>query len=114
MPWIKQDDCIGCGLCVENCPQNTILMREDKADIDMTNCIRCGQCHDICPQNAVAHDKERVPIEVKANREDAKRLIACCPDSEHKKGFLKKLERDFEDKLKILHESMAEIKKLQI
>jgi ferredoxin len=47
MLWISVEDCDGCGICVEECPVNTITM-EEKAEIDMDESIRCGICHDVC------------------------------------------------------------------
>ena len=60
MPWIKGEDCIGCGICVENCPVGTISLENDVAVIDMVNCIHCGICHDTCPKLAVRHDSEKI------------------------------------------------------
>lgn len=67
MPWIKVEDCIGCGDCVEACPVDAIVMADEVAVIDMGDCIRCGTCHDACPQGAVRHDGEKIPAEVDAN-----------------------------------------------
>jgi len=67
MPWVKLEDCIGCGICVEECPVDVISMEDEKAKIDMDNCIRCGICHDVCPQDAIRHDSEKIPQEVEAN-----------------------------------------------
>ena len=54
---IIQDNCLGCGLCVKNCPTNAI---EEKVDIDkkfvinQEKCIKCGSCMDVCPDKAKA------------------------------------------------------------
>ena len=50
---VRQDLCIGCGLCGENCPQEAILVQNGKAWIDRTRCNRCGICFGICPQRAI-------------------------------------------------------------
>jgi len=36
--------CIGCRLCVSNCPVNAISMRKGVAYIDPQKCISCGIC----------------------------------------------------------------------
>ena len=65
MPWIKQDMCTGCSVCVNECPVGAIELTGDGfAEIDEAECIRCGRCHDVCPQEAVRHDGERIPQEV--------------------------------------------------
>ncbi len=45
--------CIGCGLCVENCPVQTINQVDGLARIDLTDCIRCYCCHEMCPEQAI-------------------------------------------------------------
>jgi len=78
MPWVDDDDCVGCGLCVDNCPVGTISLEEGKAVINMGGCIRCGTCHDICQREAVKHDSEKIPEEVANNIEYSKRLMDAC------------------------------------
>ncbi|MGD8387459.1 MAG: 4Fe-4S binding protein [Desulfobacteraceae bacterium] len=78
MPWIKVEDCTGCGICVEECPADAIAMESDTALIDMTECIRCGTCHDVCPEEAVRHDSETIPLDVAENVAYAKRCAEAC------------------------------------
>lgn len=40
--------CMGCGVCVGQCPNNSITIKKEKAVIGNT-CIHCGACIDICP-----------------------------------------------------------------
>lgn len=52
------DKCIGCRLCMRDCPSNAITIRKvgDKqfqADMDLGRCIYCAQCVDTCPKKAL-------------------------------------------------------------
>ena len=35
MPWVDKDKCVGCGICIRECPVDAIFMKEGKAIIDM-------------------------------------------------------------------------------
>ena len=35
MPWIDQEKCTGCKVCIEKCLVDTILMEDEKAKINM-------------------------------------------------------------------------------
>ena len=53
---MKNETCTACGLCVAECPQGAIHIRNKKvtervAVIDEMLCNHCGKCEKICPQN---------------------------------------------------------------
>jgi len=76
MPWVNEDLCVSCGVCVDDCPVGAITLKENqKAVINDDVCIRCGRCHEICPEEAVRHDGERIPEEVAANTEKTINLL---------------------------------------
>jgi len=75
MPWVNEGMCVGCGVCVEECPVEAITIPEETAVIDEEKCIRCGRCHDVCPEEAVRHDSERIPQEIEANLDWTSRLL---------------------------------------
>ena len=88
MPWVDEEKCVACGICVEECPVDAIEMKDGTAWIDMDECIKCGKCHEVCPENAVRHDKERIPREVEANVEMVKRNINYFSDEDVKQACL--------------------------
>lgn len=67
MPWVDKTECSGCGVCVDECPVDTISIVDGKAEIEMKDCIRCGVCHVACPLKSIKHDSELIPDEVDAN-----------------------------------------------
>lgn len=52
-PEINKKKCVGCGECVQCCPQKTIAIVNKKARIDKKNCILCYCCQELCPKKAV-------------------------------------------------------------
>ncbi|NPV92567.1 MAG: 4Fe-4S binding protein [Firmicutes bacterium] len=46
------DECISCGVCVEECPAEAISEGADKYEIDPEKCTSCGNCSEICPVGA--------------------------------------------------------------
>lgn len=51
--YIITDDCIGCGSCLDVCPQSCIDLTDGKAAIRQENCLHCGNCEKVCPVGAV-------------------------------------------------------------
>lgn len=52
-PVFNHDKCVGCGVCVESCPADTIDLINSKAVVDLDDCIRCFCCQELCSYNAV-------------------------------------------------------------
>ncbi len=46
--------CVGCGLCVKDCPAGNIRVEGQKARVLTQDCILCGHCAAICPKAAVS------------------------------------------------------------
>lgn len=46
------DACIGCGSCLEQCPQGCIEAGMP-CRIQQEHCLHCGNCHAVCPVHAV-------------------------------------------------------------
>jgi ferredoxin len=48
------DDCVGCGTCSDNfCMYHAISMKDDIASIDESKCMGCGRCVDVCPNQNI-------------------------------------------------------------
>lgn len=45
--------CIGCGICVKNCPAGAIKVENFHAIIDYEKCTGCGACMEKCPKKAI-------------------------------------------------------------
>lgn len=45
--------CIGCKICVKNCPADAITVTNFLAEIDQEKCTNCGQCVENCPQKSI-------------------------------------------------------------
>ena len=114
MPWIKEESCVGCEICVKECPVNAIIMNEDNiAVIDEDNCIRCGRCHDVCPQEAVRHDSERISREAEKNIKKVRVLLRRHYTEEDKqKEFLKRMMKYYKMQQKVLILSMEKLENL--
>jgi predicted aldo/keto reductase-like oxidoreductase len=50
---IVQAFCIGCGKCVETCPNMAMEVVDGKARNLKSKCILCGYCAPVCPQFAI-------------------------------------------------------------
>jgi len=51
---IKPYRCIGCGVCVQSCPCDTIRMKKGKAYIAyQEDCCACFFCVEDCPREAI-------------------------------------------------------------
>lgn len=52
---INKDECVGCGVCVDDCPSEAISMDgENIAVVNADECIDCGLCVDSCPTDAIS------------------------------------------------------------
>jgi ferredoxin len=52
MAHIITDDCIMCGACEAECPEEAISEGDDKYVIEASKCTDCGSCSDVCPTDA--------------------------------------------------------------
>jgi len=50
---VEKDKCNSCGICVKNCPQNNISLKDEKTPQWGSNCIACFYCEMKCAEEAV-------------------------------------------------------------
>ena len=50
------DDCLACGACVDECPNDAISEGDDIYVIDPEKCDECGTCVESCPSDAIVPD----------------------------------------------------------
>jgi ferredoxin len=56
---VRRDLCLGCGICVESCPQQAISIVSTTAHINQEQCNQCRRCLEVCPQGAIM---DMVPV----------------------------------------------------
>ena len=56
MAYKISDECIACGACAAECPQEAIAEGDGKYVIDPVKCIECGVCAETCPVGAPAQE----------------------------------------------------------
>jgi len=54
---VNDEDCIGCGTCVEKCPMEALKLEENIANVDENRCIGCGVCAHHCPERAMTLER---------------------------------------------------------
>ena len=109
MPWVNQDDCVACGVCVEECPVGAISIVNETALIGDEECIRCGRCHDVCPEDAVRHDSERIPQLIEANLDWTRRLLRHFHTPKEKRELIERLKRHFAKEKKVAEETIGRL-----
>ncbi len=117
MPWINKEMCMGCGICVNECPVGIISMEDNAAVIEMGGCIRCGICHTACPVNAVRHDSEKAPERVGANLKEVKEFMDACEeklgDESERLKCLKRMVKHYNNEKRIAEETLENLNSLK-
>jgi len=64
MVWVNQDFCVGCGNCIDSCPQAAVLFQSGKAWIDQKKCTECSICLKVCPCGAIIESYPSSPTDL--------------------------------------------------
>ena len=59
MAHVITDDCITCGACACECPEEAIREEGDKYVIDAELCTDCGSCMDQCTMEAIIEEETK-------------------------------------------------------
>lgn len=60
---INETQCVGCGLCVNDCPNACLSLEGNVAQTTGTGCIACGHCYAVCPRGAIRMEGYDCPEE---------------------------------------------------
>ena len=44
MPFVRNELCAGCGICIHECLVQAIRIEKGIAIIDQDKCVKCGKC----------------------------------------------------------------------
>ena len=50
---VNTEECVGCGICTDECPAGAIVLEKEKAKVDEDKCTDCATCADSCPNEAI-------------------------------------------------------------
>jgi len=74
---VNEEDCMGCGDCVERCQMDALTMEGDLVVRDIERCIGCGLCISVCPTEALRLElREEAPLPALDRREFNEALIS--------------------------------------
>lgn len=64
-PTVRENKCVGCGICEMRCPFGAIQIKDGKTCVDADKCMGCGDCVVGCPNRAlkmtIVHDVDWIP-----------------------------------------------------
>jgi Fe-S-cluster-containing hydrogenase component 2 len=58
---VKNELCIGCGVCTKACTTGAISVEAGKAQINQDVCLQCHRCVVVCPRGAIKEELSFTP-----------------------------------------------------
>ena len=56
---VDLETCVGCGLCMRDCPVSAVKVQKKKAVVDGEKCINCKVCIRCCPEGSMILEESR-------------------------------------------------------
>lgn len=56
---VDKETCVGCGTCVDACPEAAIELVDEIAVVDEDRCQECGDCVEACPTESITVEKTK-------------------------------------------------------
>ncbi len=69
---IDKNLCIGCGKCLQVCPNQAISIIQGKAEINQVFCSECYRCVEVCPREAIGDKISINVVEIRKSLQNAK------------------------------------------
>ena len=69
---VNRNLCIGCGKCLQVCPNQAIAIVDAKAKINQGLCSECYRCVEVCPREAIGDKILTNSEEIRKSLEDVK------------------------------------------
>ncbi len=54
----EPETCEGCGICVERCQMEALMLKDDKVVLDLNRCIGCGLCVTTCSTGSLTLERK--------------------------------------------------------
>ncbi len=67
--------CIGCGTCVETCPQHALTLTTEGIVTDTERCTLCGKCAEVCPTKAIEMSGHPMSVDEIMNEIEKERVF---------------------------------------
>ena len=61
-PHVRENKCVGCGMCTKICAHSAISITDKKASIDHNKCVGCGRCIAICLRDAIVNTSDESAV----------------------------------------------------